>query len=111
MSFWSVFVLMLIWIPILTVWVFTVMDVFRRRDLKGWARAGWFLVVLFLPILGTVIYLVARPGEPDEVPARKRPDPAGAGDVELLERLTALRDAGSISDEDFSKLKARVVQQ
>ena len=111
MSFWGVFVLMLIWIPILTVWIFTVMDIFRRRDLGGWARAGWFLLVLLLPIVGTVVYLVARPGDEGAAPAVGKLDLAGASDVEQLERLAKLKDAGSISEEDFVMLKARIVQR
>jgi hypothetical protein len=40
--------------------VFVSVD-FRRPDLSGWAKAGWALVILLLPLLGTLIYLVARP--------------------------------------------------
>jgi hypothetical protein len=42
-------------------WVFV--DNFRRTDHSGWAKAGWFLVIIFLPVLGVFIYLIARPAE------------------------------------------------
>ena len=37
-------------------------------------------------------------------------DLAGACDVEQLERLVKLKEAGSVSEEDFVMLKARIVQ-
>jgi Phospholipase_D-nuclease N-terminal len=42
-------------------WVFV--DNFRRTDHSGWAKAGWFIVILFLPVLGVFIYLIARSAE------------------------------------------------
>ena len=32
-------------------------DVFRRRDMSGWAKAGWTLFVIVLPFLGVLIYV------------------------------------------------------
>lgn len=41
--------------------VVTVMvDIFKNDDLSGWAKAGWVLLVLILPILGVLAYLVAH---------------------------------------------------
>jgi len=45
------------------IWAF--IDNFRRRDHSGWAKAGWALVILCLPLLGTLIYLIARPATVD----------------------------------------------
>ena len=53
----SLFVLFLFVI----LWVFV--DNFRRTDHSGWAKAGWFIVIIFLPVLGVFIYLIARPAE------------------------------------------------
>ena len=41
------------------IWAF--IDNFRRHDHSGWAKAGWALVILIIPLLGTLIYLIARP--------------------------------------------------
>jgi hypothetical protein len=41
------------------IWAF--IDNFARPDHSGWAKAGWALVILILPLLGTLIYLIARP--------------------------------------------------
>src|SRR5438067_12804690 len=49
------------WVGLISIWLFVMMDTFRRRDLPGWGKAVWLLVVLFLPVIGTCIYLIARP--------------------------------------------------
>jgi uncharacterized membrane protein YvlD (DUF360 family) len=41
------------------IWAF--IDNFRRRDHSGWAKAGWALIILVIPLVGTLIYMVARP--------------------------------------------------
>ena len=63
--FWSMFIFFLwvIWIWIL-IWAF--IDIFRSRDLSGWAKALWFLFVLFIPLIGVLVYLIARGGSMQE---------------------------------------------
>src|SRR6266705_6806059 len=60
--FWTMFefFLWVIWIWIL-IMVFA--DIFRSHDLSGWAKALWFLFVLFIPLIGVLVYLIARGGE------------------------------------------------
>jgi hypothetical protein len=43
------------------IWAF--IDNFTRRDHSGWAKAGWALLILVLPLLGVIIYIAARPAE------------------------------------------------
>jgi hypothetical protein len=43
----------------LIIWCFV--DNFRRTDHHGWAKAGWTILILFVPVLGALIYIVARP--------------------------------------------------
>ena len=43
--------------------VWALFDNFRRKDHGGWAKAGWFIVIIFFPIIGVFIYLIARPAE------------------------------------------------
>jgi hypothetical protein len=63
--FWTmlIFFLWVIWIWIL-IWVF--IDIFRSPDLSGGAKALWFLFVLFIPVIGVLVYLIARGGSMDE---------------------------------------------
>ena len=63
--FWTmlIFFLWVIWIWIL-IWVF--IDIFRSPDLSGGAKALWFLFVLFIPVIGVLVYLIARGGSMGE---------------------------------------------
>ena len=57
--FWSMlfFSLWVIWIWTL-IWVF--IDIVRSNDLSGVAKAVWFLFVLVIPLIGVLVYLIAR---------------------------------------------------
>jgi hypothetical protein len=43
------------------IWAF--IDNFRRHDHSGWAKAGWALFILVVPLFGTLIYMIARPAD------------------------------------------------
>ena len=60
--FWTLllFFLFAAWIFIV-IWVFV--DNFRRSDHSGWAKALWTIFILFVPVLGVSVYLIARPSE------------------------------------------------
>ncbi len=64
--FWSLLMFSLLIVIIFTV-IYAFIDNFRRRDHSGWAKAGWALVIVIFPFLGTLIYLIARPAEVDVV--------------------------------------------
>ena len=62
--FWT-FVLASLFFLVIFVIVWALFDNFRRRDHSGWAKALWFLFILFLPLFGVFCYLIARPPEVD----------------------------------------------
>ena len=68
--FWTMleFFVWVIWIWLL-IWVF--IDIFRSRDLSGWAKALWFLFVLLIPLIGVLVYLIARGGSMHERAAQE----------------------------------------
>jgi uncharacterized membrane protein YcjF (UPF0283 family) len=41
-------------------WIIT--DIFRSDDLSGWAKAAWLVGIIILPLVGILIYLIARGG-------------------------------------------------
>jgi Phospholipase_D-nuclease N-terminal len=47
----------------LIVWCF--IDNFRRRDHHGAAKAGWTILILLVPVIGALIYIIARPADVD----------------------------------------------
>ena len=55
--------LFVIWFRIL-IWMF--IDIFRSPDLSGLAKALWFLFVLFIPLVGVLVYLITRGGNMHE---------------------------------------------
>jgi len=60
--FWSmlIFFAWVIWIYLL---VMVLGDNFRRHDHSGWSKAGWTLFVIVLPLIGALVYMIARPAE------------------------------------------------
>ena len=120
--FWSIFIFFLwvIWIWIL-IWIF--IDIFRSHDLSGWAKALWFLFVLFIPLIGVLVYLIARGDSMHERAAqdaqqqdqefRQYVQQAAAespsSTADQLAKLADLRDRGVISPEEFEREKAKVL--
>jgi hypothetical protein len=117
MSFWDFFWLLLIWLPLVMMWAFALLDIFRRDDLKGWLKALWVLVVIVLPFFGTLVYLIARPAgatatEREAIEESNRsfvakyaPDNA----AEQLRVLADLHDRGKLTDDEFQSEKTRVL--
>jgi hypothetical protein len=117
MSFWDVFWLLLIFIPLLLIWGFALVDIFRRDDISGWLKALWIIVVILAPFFGTLIYLIFRRpgGTPEERQAMDRasrefvqkysPD----GSAQQLAMLADLHDRGKLTDTEFAEEKARVL--
>ena len=111
---WILWIMLLLWI----IW-----DIFRSRDLSGWAKAGWLVFVIVLPLLGVLVYLVARGGTMHERQAREAQaqddafrayvrDAAGANghsQADELTRLASLHDRGVIDDKEFQQAKAKVL--
>jgi Phospholipase_D-nuclease N-terminal len=60
--FWTVVIFTAFFLVIFVV-LWTFVDNFRRRDHSGWSKALWFIFILFLPLLGVFIYLIARPAD------------------------------------------------
>lgn len=62
--FWTLVLASLFFLVIFTI-IWALIDNFRRKDHSGWAKAGWFLFILFLPFFGLFVYLIARPADVD----------------------------------------------
>lgn len=111
---WSIFVFffwfMYIWIFI-TIWA----DIFRRDDIGGWAKAGWLLLTIFIPLIGALIYMIARPKmtEQDkrmmEEAQQRQHRAAGYSAAEEIAKAQALKDSGAITEEEFQDLKRKAM--
>ena len=47
----------------LVLWIRAVIDVFRRGDLSGAAKAAWAILMLILPLIGLLLYYMLRPSD------------------------------------------------
>jgi len=47
----------------LVLWVRAVVDVFRRGDLSGAAKAAWAIIMLIVPFIGLLVYMLLRPSD------------------------------------------------
>lgn len=61
--FWGMFILLFVFIPLVLLWIFALVDLFRRRGMSAISRVAWLLLIIFLPVIGSVIYLLVRPPE------------------------------------------------
>ena len=57
---WSMFIFFA-WVIFIYLLILVLADNFRRTDHSGWAKAGWTLFVIFVPLLGVLVYMIARP--------------------------------------------------
>ena len=59
--FWTILIFF-VWVIWIWIVVMVIIDIFRSPDLSGWAKALWFLFVLFIPLIGVLVYLIVRGG-------------------------------------------------
>lgn len=111
------------WVMWLMVLFWIVWDIFRSSDLSGWAKAGWLIFVIVLPLLGVLVYLIARGASMHERQVRqaRRREEAFRGYVrdavgtdghsqsDEVTRLAELRDRGILTPEEFQRAKTKVL--
>ena len=113
MEFWEWLVILFIYIPLIFIWVFTLFDIFGRVDLSGWAKALWVIFVLFLPLLGMLVYFIARPVTDRDIAVQEavRNNQERYKTAQATEQLYALQhmyESGQISQQKYEKRKAKI---
>jgi ABC-type multidrug transport system fused ATPase/permease subunit len=119
-AFWTIFMIFL-WVIWFWVLITIFIDLFRSHDLSGWVKALWFIFILILPLIGVLVYLIARGGKMHERQARDVQvqerefrqyvqDAAGSqSPADQLAKLADLRDRGVITAEEFDREKAKIL--
>ena len=119
-AFWTVLMLFL-WVIWFWILITIFIDLFRSHDLSGWAKALWFIFILLLPLIGVLVYLIARGSkmhqhaEQDAAASEQQfrqyvQEAAGSGNTaDQLTKLVDLRDRGVISPEEFEREKAKIL--
>jgi hypothetical protein len=118
--------LTIFWLFIWIMWIFllirVVSDVFRSHDLSGAGKAGWTLVLILFPLIGVLVYLLARgdglhqrenrqaqAGEEAMREYLNRIHGSSGDTADELTRLAALHDRGKLTDDEFQRLKAKLI--
>ena len=119
-AFWTILEIFL-WVLWIWVLIYVFIDIFRSRDLSGWAKALWFIFVLFIPLIGVLVYLIARGDKMHERAVRQAQETdrearqyiqeaAGSGTpADQLTKLADLRDRGVITADEFEREKAKIL--
>ena len=92
-------------------------DLFRRHDISGWAKVIWVIVLIIIPYLGIFIYLISQHrgmAERQQQRAQQARDElrqvVGFSAADEIEKLERLKNSGTISNEEYTRLRARAVQ-
>lgn len=92
-------------------------DLFSRRDYSGWVKAIWVIVLVVFPYLGIFVYLISQgrgmAERRNERVKEAREDLrhfVGFSAADELEKLERLKNTNVISSDEYSRLRARVVQ-
>ena len=118
--------LTMLWFFFFVAWIWLlitlVADIFRSHDLSGWGKALWTLLIVSLPVLGALIYLIARgkgmaERQVQDYERREQEfrsyvrdvSSNGASTAEELTKLARLRDGGVITAEEFEAQKTKLL--
>jgi ABC-type multidrug transport system fused ATPase/permease subunit len=92
-------------------------DLFRRHDVSGWAKAVWVIVLILFPYLGIFIYLITqhrgmaeRQSQRVQQAREELRQVVGYSAADEIEKLERLKNAGTISNDEYARLRARAVQ-
>jgi type VI protein secretion system component VasK len=119
-AFWTI-VMIFLWVLWFWVLITVFIDLFRSRDLSGWAKALWFVFILIIPLIGVLVYLIARGDKMhqhevreaelhDQQLRRYDQDVKGSqSSADQLAKLADLRDRGVITVDEFDREKAKIL--
>ena len=124
-SFWDVLVWsfwIFIWIAAIMIWFRCLVDLFGDHTMSGWGKAGWAILLIFVPWLGALIYLIARGRSMGERQMAAVADAqaqqemyiksvaaASASPAEQIAGAKSMLDSGTITQEEFDAVKAKAL--
>jgi len=118
--FWSMLIFF-VWIAWFMLLFHIVGDVFRRRDATGAKKTLWLIFILFVPFLGTFVYLIANgddmakrnieqaEAQRSEMDSYVREVAGSAGPAGEIEKAKGLLDSGAITQAEFDAIKAKAL--
>ena len=118
--FWTILIFFA-WVVYIWIAVTVLVDVFRRRDISGWAKAAWVIFVIVVPFIGVLAYLIfnhdgmaERSGKEAEASQAQvdeyvRKAAGTGGPASEIETAKKLLDAGDITQAEFDAIKAKAI--
>ena len=118
--FWTILIFFS-WVIWIWMMVIILTDVFRRRDLSGWGKAGWTIFLIILPFVGALTYLItqhdgmADRSEQQAKAVRAETDDyvrsvaGSSGPAAEIEKAKQLLDSGVIDQGEYQAIKAKVL--
>jgi uncharacterized membrane protein len=103
------------WVMYFWLFITVVADVFRRDDMSGWGKAGWLVLMIFLPLLGILLYMIFRPKvTAQDVRTWTQVEAAASAAASVsvadeIAKLNELRQQGVIDDAEFAELKRKAL--
>ena len=109
------------WVIFIWIAITVLIDVFRRHDISGWAKAAWVVFVVILPWIGVLVYLIVNHNGMNERSAREartqqaqvdeyvRQATGSGGAASDIEKAKQLLDSGAITQQEFEALKAKAL--
>ena len=92
-------------------------DLFRRNDISGWGKALWVIGVILFPYVGVLAYLIfqgegmrERRFERVQQSREELRNVIGFSAADEIEKLDRLKQSGSITNDEFTRLRAKVVK-
>ena len=91
-------------------------DLFRRHDISGWGKAAWLIGLIVFPYLAIIIYMISqsrgmaeRNSEQAQQAREELRRTVGFSAADEIEKLDRLKKSGSITDQEFARLRAKLV--
>jgi uncharacterized membrane protein YcjF (UPF0283 family) len=118
--FWDILIVFA-WILFIWMAIIAFTDIFRRRDISGWGKAAWVVLIVILPWIGVLAYLIvnhdgmAERSEKQTQAAQAQLDEyvreaAGkSGPASEIDTAKKLLDSGTITQAEFDAIKAKAL--
>ena len=119
LGFWDVIwgmIALFFWFMFIWIFITIFADIFRRNDLSGGWKAIWIIALVFLPFLGAIVYMIARPKvTPQDVQLMAQQDAAmkaasAVTPVDQIAKLEQLKASGAITQPEYEELKKKALQ-
>lgn len=113
---WTMFAFFF-WFMLIWMFIAVFADIFRRNDLSGWGKAGWIFLIFIIPLIGILIYLIARPKmtaqdrEMMQAAQERERRVTGYSAADEVAKLAKLRDEGKITAEEYESMKQQAMMQ